>query len=319
MIEKNDCEDFGVCTKDDFFQDNKSLVLHLRIHSKPVAAKGATHPVEDSSLTQLPQNETYHELMKYTPALHNVPVAYENDNTDSFPFMLRESVDDARTSIDTVETALSSATPHLPTTGGGPDDAVDQPIGDATCTFVQPDTESKWYCWWCTHAFNHEPHSMPIRVDKKQTYETVGQFCSPECCAAYIFDSKNKYSDPWKQYEMLHQMILAADQYSDVHIKLAPPRETLQRFGGPYSIVEYRKIVSDYRKDVHLCTSPIRPVQRNYEEISVDFTVKKHKFLPIDTSRVKRAETELSLKRKKKKNTDNTLETFMRLRITEQN
>ena len=104
-----------------------------------------------------------------------------------------------------------------------------------------------------------------------------------------------------------------------MHIKLAPPRESLQRFGGPYSILEYRKILSDYRKDVQLCTSPIQPVQRNFEEITVDFTTKKHKFLPIDTSRVKRAETELSLKRKKKQNSENTLETFMRLRITEQN
>lgn len=306
MMNKLDCEDFGVCTKEDLVQENKSLVLHLRIHSKPVQT--VEDETTDATLTQLPQNETYHELMKYNPSIHHVPVAYEKENTDSIPFLLQvEQAVDSKQNQDLASCTADDA-PHI-----APVDNTNPNV----CSTL--DTGNKWCCWWCTYAFNHEPYTLPVRVDKQNTYETIGQFCTPECCAAYIFDSKNNYSDPWKQYEMLHRMLINLKENNQVHIKLAPPRETLQRFGGPYSIQEYRKLLSDYRKDVQLCTSPIQPVQRHVEEISVDFTTKKHKFLPIDTTRIKRAENELSLKRKKKQNSENTLETFMRLRITEQN
>ena len=155
MIHKADCEDFGVCTKEEFFQDNKSLVLHLRIHSKTDTISEAPEHT-DISLTQLPQNETYHEIMKYKPSLHNVPVAYEKDNTDSMPFFL--CIKNSEDTTKSPEIVLTSSVVEPVTQLSNVSEC------NEDCSVLQQDAENKWCCWWCTYSFNQEPFSLPIRI-----------------------------------------------------------------------------------------------------------------------------------------------------------
>ena len=180
------------------------------------------------------------------------------------------------------------------------------------------------HCWWCTCSFQWEPYAIPLSRNREtNTYDTTGTFCSPECCAAYIFGSNSRTSccrtrggDPWKQYEMLHRMVTKIVTKVAVRIKLAPPKETLQKFGGPYTVEEYRRILNDYRLDVRITMPPVNPLNGVTEEIPVDYVKQKKKFVPIDSSRVEKATNELRLKRKKKNQEENTLETFMQLRIS---
>ena len=180
------------------------------------------------------------------------------------------------------------------------------------------------HCWWCTCSFQWEPYAIPLSRNRQtDTYDTTGTFCSPECCAAYIFGSNSRTSccrtrggDPWKQYEMLHRMVTKIVTKVTVRIKLAPPKETLQKFGGPYTVAEYRRILNDYRLDVRITMPPVNPLNGVTEEIPVDYVQQKKKFVPIDSSRVEKATNELRLKRKKKNQEENTLETFMQLRIS---
>ena len=118
------------------------------------------------------------------------------------------------------------------------------------------------------------------------------------------------------QYEMLHRMVHKVVYRVRVRIKLAPPRETLKKFGGSYSHNDYRQLLSNYRTDVRLLMPPIQPVQAIIEETPVNYSKPMKKFVPIDATRVQRATTELRLRRKKKQTNENTLENFMRLRIT---
>ena len=181
------------------------------------------------------------------------------------------------------------------------------------------------HCWWCTCPFQWTPYAVPLSRERKtDKYETTGTFCSPECCAAYIFGGNTRCGggrqtlggDPWKQYEMLHRMVTKMVTKVTVRIKLAPPRETLQKFGGPYTVDEYRRILNDYRVDVRITMPPVNPLNGVTEEIPVDYVQQKKKFVPIDSSRVEKATNELRLKRKKKQAEENTLETFMQLRIS---
>ena len=201
--------------------------------------------------------------------------------------------------------------------------------GTAASTTVSPTLESVHHpvlhCWWCTCAFQWTPYAVPIARERKTNkYETTGTFCSPECCAAYIFGGNTRCGggrqtvggDPWKQYEMLHRMVTKMVTKVTVRIKLAPPRETLQKFGGPYTVPEYRRILNDYRVDVRITMPPVNPLNGVTEEIPVDYVQQKKKFVPIDSSRVEKATNELRLKRKKKQAEENTLETFMQLRIS---
>jgi hypothetical protein len=158
---------------------------------------------------------------------------------------------------------------------------------------------------------------MPLRHDTAtQKYHTLGTFCTPECCAAYVFDNAGRYGDAWKQYEMLHRMVHKVVNHVRVRIKLAPPRETLQKYGGSYTHDDYRKLLSNYRTEVRLMMPPVHPVQTIIEETPVNYSQPVKKFVPIDATRVQRATKELRLKRKKKQSNENTLESFMRLRIT---
>ena len=181
------------------------------------------------------------------------------------------------------------------------------------------------HCWWCTCPFQWTPYAIPLARERtSDKYETTGTFCSPECCAAYIFGGNTRCGggrqtlsgDPWKQYEMLHRMVTKMVTKVTVRIKLAPPRETLQKFGGPYTVDEYRRILNDYRVDVRITMPPVNPLNGVTEEIPVDYVQQKKKFVPIDSSRVEKATNELRLKRKKKQAEENTLETFMQLRIS---
>ena len=107
--------------------------------------------------------------------------------------------------------------------------------------------------------------------------------------------------------------------HKDVHgvrnkIKMAPPRETLKMFGGPYAIEEFRELSNNYHIQVKITTPPINPTNGITEEMMVEHMCKK-KYVPLDTKRIEKASEELRLKREKKKGGDNTLESFMKLKI----
>ena len=312
-------QSFGVCAKESTINENYKYILHLRVHTtkQQKQTKAPTACEDESSI--LPNNDTYNDLMRYTPELSGVPVAYEQSLTDSYPLVLTASKNtDAQCTTEIATTTQ--------VVGHTEDTAVNSNLISicTKCMNTSNDdllkiAETQQHCWWCTYHFHNEPFSVPIRLSSNNQYDTVGCFCSPECAASYIFEKKIGTCDPWKQYEMLHRMVNKLHNGVEIRIKLAPPRETLQRYGGPYKIDTYRTILQDYRKHVRISMPPINPIHKMIEEVAVDYTKKQHKFLPIDSTRVKKAENELCLKRKKKQTAENTLEAFMRLRMDNSN
>ena len=99
--------------------------------------------------------------------------------------------------------------------------------------------ETSIYCWWCCHPFNCVPCSIPEKL-VDDTFIVYGIFCSPECCAAYLFNDNNHSSsqDIWTKYSLLN--LLYKDIYKGKKIEQAYSREVLKIFGGPLSITEFR-------------------------------------------------------------------------------
>ena len=62
-------------------------------------------------------------------------------------------------------------------------------------------------CWWCCHDYSSKSLGLPISKNDDNCFETIGNFCSPECTCAYIMDSGSRYGERWKEYELLHEMI----------------------------------------------------------------------------------------------------------------
>ena len=44
-------------------------------------------------------------------------------------------------------------------------------------------------CFWCCHSFTNRPVVLPIR-DTGEHLQVMGNFCSPECACAYLFDMR---------------------------------------------------------------------------------------------------------------------------------
>ena len=112
-----------------------------------------------------------------------------------------------------------------------------------TKCLIQFDETKEWpistnvSCWWCTYNFNNIPCGLPINKHKNK-YNVLGIFCSPECAAAYNFDSKDNYM--WERYALLNTVYSKDSSKDSNKIKLAPPREILKKFGGHITINQFR-------------------------------------------------------------------------------
>ena len=94
------------------------------------------------------------------------------------------------------------------------------------------------YCRWCCHPFQDIPCAIPERYINNVFY-VYGNFCSFNCAASFIFDKGD--DKIWEKYSLLNLLYKNLSESEYTKIKLAPPRETLQIFGGHLSISKIQK------------------------------------------------------------------------------
>ena len=168
-------------------------------------------------------------------------------------------------------------------------------------------------CLWCCYPFNNFPFALPIKYINDKFF-VFGNFCSPECAAAYNFESNEESDEIWDRYSLLNILYKKDIDGMEVTIKLAPPRLTLRKFGGKLSIDEFRSCNLEYNKDYKITLPPMISIIPSMEESNYEM-VKKKRFVPLDRDRINKANEELRLKRKKPlPDARNTLESCMRLR-----
>lgn len=99
-------------------------------------------------------------------------------------------------------------------------------------------TKTDLCCWWCTYQFDTFPVYLPTKFNHKtQIFDVKGLFCSFECSLAYSMRIERNNNPFLVNY--LHKMILKSKGIGN--IRCAPPKEILQKFGGPISIEEFRQ------------------------------------------------------------------------------
>ncbi len=181
--------------------------------------------------------------------------------------------------------------------------------------FIESNKRGDWpkktsiYCYWCCQPFSTPPCGLPKRYINNVFY-LYGCFCSPECAAAYNFNTFSS-DEVWEYYSLLN--LLYKDLY-DTKIKLAPPRNSLDIFGGHMNIQEFRAFNNNYKKTMSEVMPPIYALIPQLEEKYIEKTQKKT-FVPIDMEKVKRAKENLRLKRSKPVSKyKNTLESCMNLK-----
>lgn len=94
-------------------------------------------------------------------------------------------------------------------------------------------------CWWCTLQFNNLPCFIPEKYHNNK-YFVFGCFCSYNCGLAYIMnDDEYKISNRVSLIKRLYNELYETDE----PLFPSPPKELLDKYGGPLSEEEYRNII----------------------------------------------------------------------------
>jgi hypothetical protein len=121
----------------------------------------------------------------------------------------------------------------------------------------------KYACWWCTYDFENCPFFIPDKIDKEVFY-VFGNFCSPSCAASYNENmSDYRTQDRHTMIKMLACKILNIDNYD---IKYAPPKEILEKYGGPMTIDTFREKNKLWSVNYKLLMPPMLPITSYFEE-----------------------------------------------------
>ena len=146
------------------------------------------------------------------------------------------------------------------------------------------------YCFWCCHPFDTVPCVVPADI-KENIWHVYGNFCSPECSVAYLFNERLDINVQWERYAMLNSL------YSrDTEIKIgaltgirsAPKREVLRIFGGSMDIREFRAIVHEKKLRIDVLTPPMVSIIQTMDTKPIDFYDQslRNVFVPTEARRL---------------------------------
>ena len=138
-----------------------------------------------------------------------------------------------------------------------------------------------------------------------------GNFCSPECAAAHIFDNKKFMNDCWEKYSMLNLIY-----GNNVPIKIAPSKICLKKFGGRLTIIEFRNICTKFNKSYKLLLPPMVSILPMIEEINLNDDSNNIDMFLLNKEQINKANEEYRLRRNKPlPDSKNTLESCMNLKV----
>jgi hypothetical protein len=162
-------------------------------------------------------------------------------------------------------------------------------------------------CLWCCEEFDNEPYGIPMSK-QGDTFQMFGNFCSPQCAAAYIFDQNDNTNELWERYSLLNFLYGSAKD----KINIALPRLALKKFGGPFTIDEWKK--KSKCKCYKVIMPPMISIIPTLEEITIDSD--NSFFQGINSDFINKTSNDLRLKRSNPlPNHKNTLENCMNLKL----
>lgn len=174
-------------------------------------------------------------------------------------------------------------------------------------------SEGSFNCLWDFHKFEGRPYGLPMKKVDNIVY-MFGNFCCPQCAAAYNFANTDQSDEMWERYSLLNW--LYSDELEDINdaFKISCSPLTLKCNGGSLSIDEFREINHNKTKDYKIVYPPVISMIPVMEEINIDINRKK-KYVPIDKETIDKASNDFKLKRTKPlPNYKNTLESCMLLK-----
>ncbi len=235
--------------------DNEELILHLKINTKDI--KNSSGDQEDNTSEA---DKNVFTLNAETALEKNVVTFTDMSDTDSDVKLnriikekdnlikqLRKELDEIKNSNSNRETSYHSLDLDFVNIKDG------KKIVPKNLNIA---------CWWCTYEFSGAPCFLPDKYyDGK--YYVFGNFCSYNCSAAYNMSlSDYKCWDRHSLINKLHNYI----NNTDINVNIAPPKETLKKFGGYMTIEEYRKNAAFNNKEFRLIIPMFEYISPTIEE-----------------------------------------------------
>ena len=166
-------------------------------------------------------------------------------------------------------------------------------------------------CYWCCHKFHTTPFGLPVKYVNDK-FHVVGCFCSLECALSYNYDMNDTVDAIWERSNLVNYLAKRIGIINTV--KPAPPKLSLNMFGGHLSIEEFRSF-SETSKLININWPPMMTLRQQIEELN-ESDVLDSKYIPIDNNRIDHFKDKLVLKRTKPINkTEKTLDYTMNLRF----
>jgi hypothetical protein len=178
-------------------------------------------------------------------------------------------------------------------------------------------SESSLACFWCCDQFNGRPCVIPTRIVEK-VWHVYGNFCTPQCCMAHLLSELLDTHVRWERIALLNRLYAAQ---TNGRIYPAPSRESLQRFGGPIAIEDFRSICESQRVRVDIHYPPMVSILASMDTKPIDFyeTSIRSNYLPQYTApktQEEQSPSQLKLKRTKPlKAIESTLDACLNITI----
>ncbi len=140
-------------------------------------------------------------------------------------------------------------------------------------------------CFWDCHTFRGIPCVIPTKIEE-DIWHVYGNFCSPECAAAYLFSERLDSHVQWERYALLNRLYAEGEG----SVRLAPARSVLRLFGGTLDVSEYRAVLTDRRMRIDVMQPPMISITQVMDTKPIDFydASVKNNFIPWEMDRMNR-------------------------------
>jgi hypothetical protein len=142
-------------------------------------------------------------------------------------------------------------------------------------------------CWWCCHQFDSIPIGLPEKYIN-DTFHLYGCFCSFNCAQAYNLNTND--NKVWEIYSLLNFFKKKICDLNNIQYKnydyicSSPPRQSLNIFGGPLTIEDFRNSLNSLTKNYNYILPPMIPLIGILEIIPNEITPNNIKIKNINNN-----------------------------------
>ena len=169
-------------------------------------------------------------------------------------------------------------------------------------------------CFWCCNSFEGRPCVIPLRLIDS-VWNVYGNFCTPQCTMAYLLSEGLDTHIRWERIALLNRLYGAQ---CNGRVYPAPSRETLQKFGGPITDNDFRRICTEQCIRVDVQIPPMVSILASMDTKPIDFyeTPMRTNISPIQMKQVQNEDKSLKLKRSKPlKSKESTLDACLQIQF----